>query len=161
MTEDAETTTAAGIASKEMQAGAKPNPYNDKDDGYMDIKTLDKPEDKPQVNELDGVSMDGPYSTVKGPAMNAGQVQKDVKPEDVVMVENEDYGGIVGGETTGQPGEVVMVENDDYEEFVAGNGNDGVEMVENEDYERVPPGNGRSDGVAMVENENYEGIPSG
>ncbi|KAI0237646.1 hypothetical protein LSAT2_011786 [Lamellibrachia satsuma] len=121
MTEDAEKTTAAGTASKEWQAGAKPNPHNDKDDGYMDIKTLDKPEDKPQVNELDDVSMDGPYSTVKGPAMNAdaGQVQKDVKPADVVMVQNEDYEGIVGGKTSGQPGEVVMVENDDYEEFVA------------------------------------------
>ena len=121
------------------------------------------PENKPQDNKLDHVSMDGPYSTVNGSAVvertvfisgDTGQTHKDEKPADVVMVENEDYDGIV------------MVENDDYEECVAGNGNDksdSVVMVENDDYERIPSGegNGKTDGVAMVENENYEGIPPG
>ena len=176
-TEDTEKITLAASNSP-----AKSNNYGDTcEDGYMDIDALDKPKDKPQDIELDNVSMDGPYSTVKVPAMN-GQTQKEVTTDDIVMVENDGYEG-VGGDRTD---DVVMVKNGDYEEFGKGDGaadgivmedNGGYEgftpkgnsngngdelvMVENADYDGMPSGTGEADDIVMVENDNYEGIKSG
>jgi len=156
-TDDTEKISPA--ASKDSQTGAKSNNYGDTgEDGYMDIDSLDKPKENPQDTELDNVSMDGPYSTVKVPAMN-GQVQKEVTSDDIVMVENDGYEG-VGGD---RADDVVMVTNDNYEEFGEGDGaTDGMVMVDNAGYEGfTPKGNGNGDELVMVENGNYEGMPPG
>ena len=155
-TEDAEK-----ISPTASKGEAKSNNYGDTaEDGYMDIDALDKPKDKPQDIELDNVSMDGPYSTVKVPAMN-GQAQKEVTTDDIVMVDNDGYEGIGGDRTD----DVVMVKNDDYEEFGEGNGTtDGIVLVDNAGYEEFTPkgnGNGNGDELVMVENADYEGLPSG
>ena len=152
VTEDAQKVSPA--AFKGRQNEAKSSKYGDTcEDGYMDIDALDMPKDKPQDIELDNVSMDGPYSMVKDPAVN-GQAQKETKPAEIVRVEDGGYEQ-VGDDSTH---DVVMVKNDDYKEFGEGNGViDGIVMVDFAGYAGfTPDSNGNGNGIVMVENADYE-----
>ena len=89
---------------------------------YIDVDTLDMRPNQPQDTELDNGSMDGPYSTMTGPAVPSRNYAEKTTPPvsgDVVMVDNDDYEGIdavaSGMSNPGKTDEVVMVENADYE----------------------------------------------
>ena len=148
-TGNATTNSNSYITHDEAQNGRPQHRTPDYD--YINVDTLDVRPDQPQDTELDSSSMDGPYSTMAGPAVpNRNYAEKTTPPVsgDVVMVDNDDYEGIgavaSGTSNPGKSDEVVMVENADYEGI-------GTEQKGGED-------NGKSDEIVMVENADYEGI---
>ena len=143
---------------------------------YIDIDTLDAPPTQTQDTGLDNDSMDGPYNTIKAPAVPQRRVSEKGATDDVLMVDNDNYEGI--GEMAGgmknqrKSGDLVMVDNGGYKgvgEEQRGDKDMGqsgdLVMVDNAGYEAVGPERqdtdgptGNSNDIMFVDNADYEAV---
>ncbi|KAK2189516.1 hypothetical protein NP493_103g00000 [Ridgeia piscesae] len=142
---------------------------------YIDIDTLDVPPTQTQDTELDNDSMDGPYNTIKAPAVPERRLSEKGATDDVLMVDNDNYEGVgemaSGMKNQRKSGDFLMVDNAGYEavgqeqrgDKDRGQSDDLV-MVDNAGYEAVGPemqGNGatgNSNDIVFVDNADYEAI---